>query len=388
MFKQMNQIILCRRLYIVTLSVIAVIFLCSYVTNALHHDIDDISVDSLRRVYLQHPSQWPKPNISQGVQWLEIAALPVEYTWGEVDKNVKVKLGQLLFFDPRLSRSNQISCSSCHDPDLAWQDGRRVALGNNHLQGNRNTPTLLNTFLYEKLFWDGRANGYEDQALGPLSAHNEMAMEVKDLPNKIANIKGYRTLFDSAYGSPEVTLERITNAIAAFEKIIKSRSAPFDRFVRGNSNALTDDQVKGLHLFRTKARCINCHHGAYFTDNSFHNIGLSYYGRKFEDLGLYNVTKKPEDVGKFKTPSLRDVMKTGPWMHNGLFDDMTGIINIYNSGMPQKPKGAQLKDPLFPKTDSLLEPLNLSRNEIKYLVSFMEAITGVPYKMPRPPLPE
>lgn len=376
-----------NRTLIVIIAIFFTVSLCSWATQAFD-DIDDIPIDSLRAMYQRPKAEWPKPTVDAGVHWSELDTLPRDTFWLTIDKDPKVKLGQILFFDPRLSRSNQISCSSCHDPDLAWQDGRKISLGNNHLQGTRNTPSILNTFLYKQLFWDGRADGYAKQAEGPLTAHHEMDMDIKKLPQKLSKIKGYKVLFDSAFGNSEISVLRITQALEAFENIERSRSADFDRFVKGNYKAMNDDEVRGLHLFRTKARCMNCHHGAYFTDTAFHNIGLTYYGRKYQDLGRYDVTKNPDDVGKFKTPSLRDVMMTRPWMHNGLFDNMEGIINMYNSGMPQKPKGDQINDPLFPKTDTLLRPLQLTKNEVKYLVSFMNAITSVPYKMPRPKLPE
>lgn len=145
--------------------------------------------------------------------------------------------------------------------------------------------------------------------------------------------------------------------------------------------------LRGLHLFRTKARCMNCHNGALLTDNSFHNIGLTYYGREYEDLGRYKVTHNPEDVGKFKTPSLRDVIRTRPWMHNGLFDNIEGVLNIYNSGMPIKPKPGQENDPLFPKTDTLIKKLNLTKAEKTDLIAFLESITAQPWKMRQPILP-
>ena len=377
------------KIWIVFISIVAIMALASWTNYGFKKNVDTIPIDSLRSMYHRPVSEWPRPEIEAGVQWTELGALEADSSWNFVNTRPQVKLGQVLFFDPRLSKSNQISCSSCHDPDLAWQDGRKVSLGNDHLQGTRNTPSILNTFIYKELFWDGRAAGYEAQATGPLSAHHEMDMDLASLPKKLSKIKGYKPLFDSAYGSNKITLEKITAAIAAFEATIKSKSSRFDGFVRGSYHKLSDDELRGLHVFRTKARCMNCHNGTYFTDQQYHNIGLTYYGRKYQDLGRYEVTKKPEDVGRFRTPSLRDVMRTRPWMHNGLFDNMEGIINMYNSGMQMmKPKGEQINDPLFPKTDTLLRPLQLTKNEIDYLVKFMDAISGVPYKMPRPVLPK
>ena len=347
------------------------------------------SEDSLRNLYARQVAEWPKPDIDPDIRYQELSALPYDSSWLKVDKDPKVKLGQILFFDPRLSSSDQISCSSCHDPEIAWGDARRVSLGNDHLEGSRNTMSLLNVGTRSSFFWDGRSKSLEDQATSPLGAHHEMNMETGALAEKIARIEGYKPLFEKAYGSSTVSLEKIISAITSFETIIKSRQSRFDQFVNGKYNAMTDQEIKGLHLFRGKARCMNCHNGTYFTDEQFHNIGLTYYGRKYEDLGLYNVTKLAKDVGKFKTPSLRDVVKTGPWMHNGLFDDLTGIINIYNSGMHMLDDKAKDKsDTLYPKTDPILKPLQLKADEKQALVAFLEAISGTQYKMRRPELPK
>lgn len=167
----------------------------------------------------------------------------------------------------------------------------------------------------------------------PIEAHNEMAMNLKELPAKLNGIKAYKELVKKAYGTDKITFDHVAKALASFQRTLTSRRSRFDRFLDGEYKQLNDKELEGLHLFRTKARCINCHNGQYFTDESFHNIGLTYYKRKYEDLGRYNVTKDPNDVGKFRTPSLRDVMNTSPWMHNGLFDNITGLLNVYNSGM-------------------------------------------------------
>jgi cytochrome c peroxidase len=144
-----------------------------------------------------------------------------------------------------------------------------------------------------------------------------------------------------------------------------------------------------LHVFRTQARCINCHNGPLFSDNQFHNIGLTYYQRKYEDLGRYKVTRKKEDVGKFKTPSLRDVAHTSPWMHNGIFDDLGGIVNLYNSGMPMPAiTEAQKKDTLFPKTSVHIKKLNLNAEQRKDLVAFLGAISTNPLRIRNPELPK
>lgn len=362
------------------------IILCSLNSYTINHFKSE--ADSLRTIYSRPVSEWPRPDIDSGVKYEEMQALPKENAWFDGMKDPEVQLGKLLFFDPRLSRSSQISCSSCHEPDLAWTDGRRVSLGNDHLQGTRNTPTLLNVFIYgQSYFWDGRAGSLGNQIFGPISAHHEMDMDTALLPAKLQAIKGYDSLFRTVY-KDKVKLEYISNALAAFEKTIRSRKSRFDLFLQGMDSAFTDQEIKGLHVFRTKARCMNCHYGIYLTDKQFHNIGLTYYKRKYEDLGRYEITKDTADVGKFRTPSLRDVAYTGPYMHNGLFPELEGVINLYNSGMQLQPRPALKDDPMFPVTDKIMRPLRLTIAERDALVAFLRAASARPMHVNRPQLPD
>lgn len=348
-----------------------------------------MAVDSIRAYYEQPIAKWPKPTIDSGVVWHELGVIPDDTLWRRSDTDSKTLLGKMLFFDPRLSSSDQISCSSCHDPDLAWQDGRVISLGNDHLQGTRNTPTIMNSYIFDKLFWDGRAEDYQSQAVNPIKEHHELNMNIERLPEKLKQIKGYIALFNKAYDSDTITVGRITDALAAFQTTVRSRKTKFDRFMLGDYKQMNDKELMGLHLFRTKARCMNCHNGVFLTDGDFHNIGLTYYKRKYEDLGRYEITKDTSDVGKFRTPGLRELNRTRPWMHNGLFNDLEGIVNIYNSGMPQPPKNDQQRnDPMFPKTDKLLKPLELTAQERQNLVAFLNTMTGVPFRMTRPVLPK
>jgi len=350
---------------------------------------DNSDYTDIVKQYKQPIQNWPKPTVDQGVLWKEFEALEVDTLYYDTQDLPEVILGKALFFDPKLSKSNQISCSSCHDPELGWTDHRAVSLGNDHLLGSRNTPTLYNIAERTSYFWDGRAKRLEEQAGGPLSAHHEMDTDVKTLPAKIQQIQGYKPLFKKAFGDEKVTYDRIVGAIATFQRTIKSQPSRFDKFLKGEYQYMTDQEIYGMHLFRTKARCINCHNGKYFTDESFHNIGLTYYKREYEDLGRYQHTKDPNDVGKFKTPSLRDLLVTKPWMHNGLMDDLEGIVNLYNSGMHMIDPTPEEKanDPLFPVTDKLMQPLQLNEQEINALVAFLESLSGSYYKMERPELP-
>lgn len=352
------------------------------------------SVDELRKLYSSTDiSKYPKAEIdSTVINFQELGVLPpVAFPDDNPFSEAKRELGKILFFDPRLSSSGQISCASCHDPDLGWGDGKRVSHGHNREPGKRNAKTIINSAYATSLFWDGRASSLEDQAKFPIKDEKEMNHDLKKAEKRIRKIKGYKPLFKAAYGDEKVTLTRITKAIATFERTVVSRKSHFDKFIEGDSTQLSDKEVLGLHLFRTKARCINCHNSPYFSDNQFHNLGLTYYKRKFEDLGLYNITHNSEDVGKFRTPSLREVGKTEPYMHNGLFPHLHGVLNMYNAGMPKNlPKtNEQKSDKLYPVTSPLLKKLNLSKDELVALESFLESITSVIYREPAPEkLPE
>jgi cytochrome c peroxidase len=355
------------------------------------HSGSYLTSDSLRAIYSKSPNQWPKPFIDSGIKWQELGALPHApiSAQSETQKPL-INLGKILFYDPRLSGSNQISCISCHAPEMHWSDGRQVSLGHNQMANSRNSPSLENVWFYKTLFWDGRAKDLEEQMTGPISSDIEMHQDLKLLPKKLSQIKGYLLLFSEAFGDKKITQERIAKALATYQLTFTSRKSDFDYFLEGNTKRLTDQQIEGLHLFRTKARCMNCHNGALFTDNDFHNLGLTYYGRdKYQDFGRYNITKNPEDVGKFKTPGLRDVMNTKPWFHNGLFDNIEGVMNMYNAGMARpKPKPNQENDPLFPKTDIHLKKLNLSVQERAAVISFLSAITTEPWRIQAPDMPE
>ena len=349
--------------------------------------LNDKGIQDLRLMYSKPVDQWPAPTIDSGVVWNEFAPLPkLDTSYFSMMDQPKNVLGKLLFFDPILSGSNQISCSSCHNPQTSWADHSTVPVGNDHLAGIRNTPSLLNVAARKTLFWDGRAHTVEEQALSPIEAHNEMAMDLTKLVPKLKAIPAYRELFFKAFGDEDFSMPEILAALGSFQKTLTSRRSRFDQFLEGKYDALDDDEIAGLHLFRTKARCMNCHNGQYFTDEDFHNIGLTYYKRKYQDLGRYEVTNDPQDVGKFRTPSLRDIMNTGPWMHNGLFDNIIGVLNMYNSGMAiTNPRtDEQRADPMHPHTDPLLKKLDLSREEIKQVAAFLESITATKYRMARP----
>jgi cytochrome c peroxidase len=287
----------------------------------------------LRAVYAGPPASWPRPTLDPGVVFVEFGRVPRPAAPNEPKHAARVALGQQLFFDARLSGPGQMACASCHDAELGWGDGRATSFGHGFQKLARNAPPILNAGLLSQLFWDGRASSLEDQALAVFENPNEMHASAEHVVATLRGSAGYRERFAQAFGEAEPNLANTLRAIADFERtIVSDGSSAFDRFLGGDETALSDEALRGLHLFRTKARCANCHHGPLLTDGGFHDLGLSYYGRKLQDLGRYEVTKNPSDVGRFKTPSLRNVARTGPYMHNGLFD-LDGVINMYSAGM-------------------------------------------------------
>lgn len=325
----------------------------------------------LRAAYGRPPAQWPRPQVADGESWQEMApysALPAPAV-----PAAEAALGERLFADPRLSRSDLVACISCHRPTHAFTDTQALSSGHDGRLGRRNAPTLYGAAHAPALFWDGRANSLEAQATGPIAHPDEMAMALDALPAKLAALDDYPAAFARAFGDGEVTLARIVAALAAYQRTLRPPVTAFDRFLEGDRAALDDRALLGLHLFRTKGRCMTCHNGPLLTDNRFHNLGLTYYGREYEDLGRYEVSARDEDVGRFRTPTLRQVGASGPWMHNGLFRSLRGILNMYNAGMPRpRPAdAAQAADPKFPVTSKLLQPLQLDAAELEALEAFL-----------------
>ena len=370
------------------------LLVASFTTQLTKSIFDDKeAIEKLRKTYSSGDiSQWEKPELDEEViaDFQDIGVLPkMIFPENNPYSEAKKELGKMLFFDPRLSKSKQISCASCHDPELAWGDGRTISYGHNRQTGKRNSPSLLNIGYHSVFFWDGRAASLENQALGPITDPVEMAATETISIKNIKKIKGYKPYFREAFGDEKITIERILKAIATYERTITSKKSKFDSFIEGKSDIFTDEEVIGLHLFRTKARCINCHNTPLFSNQKFHNVGLSYYGRTFEDLGKYNITHKKEDVGKFKTPTLREIGRTAPYMHNGLMPNLEGIIEMYNAGMPRvKPKENQKNDSLFPVTDPLLKKLNLTKKEQNALKAFLLTLSSSPRREILPKLPE
>lgn len=356
---------------------IAILTLCSCDTQSEYTE-----VSKLRDLYAQpDASKWPAPQLDSLIdkeRFKDIGVLgKPNYPASNPFSHSKKLLGKMLFFDARLSESGQIACASCHNPELGWTDNTTRSFGHERKTGTRNAMTIMNSAFAHELFWDGRAKSLEEQAIFPITDSLEMQTKLDVAVDNINAINAYKSLFKKAFGDEEVTLERIQFAIATFERSLVSPKSKFDRFITGKKDLFTDSEVRGLHLFRTKAQCINCHNTPYFSDNQYHNDGQSLFGTKDEDLGRYEVTGNLADLGKFRTPTLREITRTGPWMHNGHFPTLLDVIEFYNLGNPapiqQKYLGVG-RDSLIPTTSPLLKNLNLEKQEIDDLIAFLKTL--------------
>lgn len=276
----------------------------------------------------------------------------------------KVLLGKQLFFDKQLSKDGSISCATCHDPAHGFSNGEAVGEGVFARKGIRNVPSIVNRLFGKTEFWDGRSETLESQALGPLLNPNEMAIDEETLIERLRADVSYQWLFKEAFNAPP-TLERVSQAIATFERTLLSGATPFDRYEwAGEKNALSEGAKRGLVLFREKARCSMCHIGTNFTDEKFHNLGAGKEDGQ-SDPGRAQVTKNPADFGKFKTPTLRNIALTAPYMHDGSLETLEEVISFYDEG--GRPN---------PNLDKEIKPLKLTEKEKADLLEFLENLTG------------
>jgi cytochrome c peroxidase len=339
-------------------------------------------VSVLRNLYGQpDTSKWPAAALDSMIDragFQDIGILgPPSYPNSNPYSTAKKQLGKMLFFDARLSASGQIACASCHNPELGWTDNLTRSFGHNRQTSKRNAMTIMNSGFAHELFWDGRAESLEEQSLFPIQDGVEMQTNLEVAVEKIAAILAYKPLFKEAFGDEDVSLKRIQLAIATFERSLVSPKSKFDRFISGKKELFSDSEVRGLHLFRTKAQCINCHNTPYFSDNQYHNDGQTLFGTKDEDFGRYYVTGDPVDLGSFRTPTLREVTRTGPWMHHGHFPTLIDVVEFYNLGNPapiQKKYVGVGRDSLIPITSPLLKKLNLNKLEIEDLIAFLKTL--------------
>ncbi len=312
----------------------------------------------------------------------------------------KVELGKMLYFDPRLAGDSSISCSKCHAADKGFSNAAQLSEAYPGTKHWRSVPTVLNAAYATLLFWDGRSGSLEDQAKGPVQAPIEMNQNPGHLVEKLSQIPYYAKAFKAVFNS-DVTFDNIARAIATFERTIVSRNVPFDHYLKGNKTALDAEQIKGLELFKGKANCIQCHHGPLLDDTRLHATGVpeieplkkdsdrvatrhffakdaGYKNYKIDaDYGRELITKSAADRFKFKTPSLREIVDTAPYMHNGAFLTLEDVIDFYDRG------GGDL-----PNKSPLLKKLHLTDAEKSALIAFLESLSGDVIKIDAPKLPK
>jgi len=311
----------------------------------------------------------------------------------------KIELGKMLFFDRRLSGDGTMSCATCHIPDMGFSDGEAISLNYPTTKNWRNSPTLINVAFSKFLFHDGRAETLEDQALFPLMSSFEMNQNLDFVEEEIRSVPEYRELFKKIFGSEDTSRERIAMAIAAFERTLISRNAPIERYMNGDKEALSPEAKNGYDIFVGKGKCVDCHNGINLIDDKFHALNVPEHPdfqadprvaatRRFvaklnhyddfrnlqEDPGRYLITKDKKDWRAFKTPTLRDISKTGPYMHNGIFETIEDVIDFFDQG-----GGTD---------NTVLKPLALSTAEKQALKIFMvEALSGDDIIMSTPKIP-
>lgn len=271
------------------------------------------------------------------------------------------ELGEILFFDPILSRDSSISCASCHKPEFSFADNVALSPGVDGRLGNRNTPSAMNMANRNFFFLDGRAKTLEEQALGPIANPVEMDLPIDKAIERLQANTFYKKAFKKFY-KEGITPQTLGKAIAAFEKTLEGGATPFDRWAKGEKDAISESAKRGHKIFIEKAKCFDCHFGPDFTNDEFRNIGL-FNGKKYNDAGRFNVTRDSADLGKFKVPSLRNIAYTAPYMHDGSLKTLREVIDYYDN--PSKFIKGSIN------TDTLISPLNLTEQEKQDLESFL-----------------
>jgi cytochrome c peroxidase len=295
-----------------------------------------------------------------------------------------IALGRKLYYDPALSLDGSVSCATCHAEGLGFSDGRPVSLGVSHKTGTRNALTVINSAYSDLQFWDGRAPTLEKQAEGPMANPVEMAHSLEGVVRKLQANASYRDEFKKAWGTDQITIETVTKSIASFERTIVSGNSPFDKFYYGkDKSALSESAQRGLGVFKDpkKGNCAVCHtigpKFALFTDNQFHNIGVGAdMDGKFVDAGRYSQTKDEADMGRFKTPTLRNIAQTAPYMHDGSLKTLKDTVDHYIGGGNSNPH-----------LDKEMHALDfLTAEERADLLAFLNSLTGeLPANLGPPP---
>jgi cytochrome c peroxidase len=259
-----------------------------------------------------------------------------------------IELGRRLFFDRRLSRDGSVSCATCHIPNRAFSSPLAVSVGVGDRRGTRNVPALINRGYGRAFFWDGRTSSLEEQVLKPIQDPNEMDLTLEEASARV-----------------HLDVPTISRALASYVRSILSGDAPFDRFINGDRSALSEEQQLGLRIFRGKGNCTACHIGPNFTDEQFHNTGIAWRDGRFTDDGRFVVSKKPRDRGAFKTPTLREIARTAPYMHDGSLATLEDVIAFYSEG--GRPN---------PFLDPDIRPVRFSPEEKRALVAFLQSLNG------------
>ncbi len=287
----------------------------------------------------------------------------------------KIELGRQLYFDGRLSADGTVSCATCHAPDKGFSDNRPTSIGIKGQVGGRNAPVAINRLFSQEQFWDGRAASLEDQALGPIHNPIEMGNTLKKMVATLNGIEWYRKLFRRVFGT-DVTAAGVAKAIAAFERSLVCGNSAFDRYEDGDDAALSEREQRGLDLFREKANCVRCHTGFAFTDERYHNIGVGMDKPK-PDLGRYKITKKVSDKGAFKTPTLRNIAASAPYLHDGSARTLEDVIEFYDKGGVKNPH-----------LSNEIKPLKLTSKEKTDLAEFLKSLSCPDLQVAAPALPK
>lgn len=280
------------------------------------------------------------------------------------------ELGKLLFFDKILSADKSISCASCHIPEFAYADTSAFSKGVGGKLGNRNTPSAMNMFARDFLFWDGRATTLEEQALGPIENPIEMNLPIAEAIKRLNENENYKKYFKAIF-KEKPNKKNLAIAISAFERTLETANSAFDKWGQGDTLAISESARRGRRLFIGKANCFDCHFGPDFTVDEFRNIGL-YNEKEHNDKGRFDVTKDNNDIGKFKVPGLRNIAVTAPYMHNGSFTTLRDVIEYYNE--PSKfTKGSINRDEL------IIDNLNLTEQEKQDIEAFLISLTDTQF---------
>jgi cytochrome c peroxidase len=276
----------------------------------------------------------------------------------------KASLGRKLFFDPILSRDRSVSCAVCHIPELGFTDDKPVAIGIEGRKGTRRTPRLVNRGYARTFFWDGRAASLEEQVIEPVRNPLEMDISIEEVITRLKGNPEYSAGFSEVFGRlPDV--EALQHALASYIRTVLSGNSPYDRYIAGEPDALTPAERRGLDIFRGKGNCAVCHLGPNLTDEQFHNTGAGWKEAGLEDKGRAMVTGDPADSGAFKTPTLREIASTGPYMHDGSLATLEDVIEFYDKGGEPNPG-----------LDSEIQRLDLTAQEKSDLLAFLKSLSG------------